>query len=63
MFHSASLTGRPTQDNTLCALPAGLINMCCKDSRAGYFSWDSSSGEPVDTSVFVSLKSRGLGAT
>lgn len=62
MFHSASLTGRPTQDNTLCSLPAGLIIMCCKDSRAGYLSRDVSSGEPVDTSVFVSIKPRGLGA-
>lgn len=45
MFRSPSLTIQPTQDNTLCSLPTGLINTCCRDSTYGYFSWDYSSGD------------------
>ena len=52
-FTGPSLTVRPTQDNTLCSLPTGLINTCCRNSTDAYFSWDYSSGNLLILCVCV----------
>lgn len=63
MFHSPSLAVRPTQDNTLCSLPTGLINMCCKISTEAYFSWDYSSGNLLILVCVSHYEVKGVRAT